>query len=332
MTEVVTTSLADLMSQSALPQTTPNGYREQLKSINFMSYSTWLDLHACPRKFLLNKITAKPEGMDNNIDFLFGHAVAAGVQSYITYGNKDRAIMDCFLAWNGDLDLEKPKAKKSFWFAVAAVQKFILVKDTVLGVWEIAIIDEKPAVELSFMINMENGYYYLGHVDVILVDKGRNRFMVLELKTTGNSTINDAMYKNSAQAIGYSIILDTLAARLGIDNNNYTVLYTAYKVKEQEYEPLPYLKTKAERAIWLHDLLTDFAIIDLYRKQNHFPMRGESCYNYFRQCEHFGTCQLKHLTDKLAEVPEAMEGVRIEGVDYYFKLSEIIKTELGVEL
>jgi hypothetical protein len=318
-------SIADLL---ALPQTAPNGYREQLKAVNYLSYSTRLTLHGCPRRFILDKVTAKPEEQDDNPDFLFGHSVAAGVQSFIAFGDKDRALLDAFLAWNGSLETEKEKSKKSIWFALAAVIQFCTISHGILNGWEVAMINEKPAVELSFAINLENGWRYLGHIVLVLVNSSTGQMMVLELKTTSFNSVNEATYKNSDQAIGYSIVLDSLARRLGLDSRNYTVLYLVYMTGNQTFEPLPFIKTGAARAVWLHDLLVDCSIGDTYRQQNHFPMRGESCFSFFRQCEYFGTCDLKPLTDRAIGLEPADVTDLIEGVDYYFTLSEIIESEL----
>lgn len=320
--------LAPTAANTALPTTTPDGYREQLKAINFLSYSTRLSLHSCPRKFLLDKVTAAPEEADDNPDFLFGHSVAAGVQSFIAHGDKDRALLDAFLAWNGSLDTEKEKSKKSVWFALLAVIKFAAIKEAILHNWEIALIDEKPAVELSFVVDLENGYHYLGHIDLVLVNAITKQLMVLELKTTSFTSVNEASYKNSDQAIGYSIVLDSLAARMKLDSKNYTVLYLIYKSGTQEFEPIPFLKTRADRATWLHDILVDCSLADTYRQQEHFPMRGESCFSFFRPCEYFGICNLRTLTDKVKGLVPAAVGAKIAGVDYYFKLTEIIKSEM----
>lgn len=317
-----------------LTTTTPVGYREQLKAINFISYSTRLTLHSCPRRFLLDKVTASPEEQDDNPDFLYGHAVAAGVQSFIAFGDKERALLDCFLAWNGSLDTVKEKSKKSIWFAVAAVEKFVVLSPSLLRGWEIAMIPDstgqlKPAVELAFSVDLENGYQYLGHIDLVLVNTTTAKLMVLELKTTSFNTINEATYKNSDQAIGYSIVLDSLATRLNLDSKNYTVFYLVYKTGSQEFEPLLFLKSRADRATWLHDMLVDCTILDVYRQQQHFPMRGESCFSFFRPCEYFGICNLQGFTSKAADLVASTSGTKVDGVDYYFTLSEVIASELN---
>jgi PD-(D/E)XK nuclease superfamily len=320
------TCIADLL---ALPTTTPNGYREQLKAPNYLSYSVRLTLHSCPRRFILDKATAAPEEQDDNPDFLFGHSVAAGVQSYIAFGDRERALLDAFLAWNGSLDTIKEKSKKSVWFAIGAVESFIAMRASLLAGWEVAMIDGKPAVELAFAVDLQNGYHYLGHIDLILVNTATGQFMVLELKTTSFNAISEASYKNSDQAIGYSIVLDSLAKRMGIDSTNYMVLYLVYKTGSQEYETLPFLKSRADRASWLHDLLVDCLVADMYKQQQHYPMRGESCFSFFRPCEYFGICNIAKLVEKAASLKDVTGDGKVDGVDYYFTLEEVVNSELA---
>jgi hypothetical protein len=227
-----------LETKLAISGTTPQGvsYRQQMSGLNILSYSTTLQLHSCPRRMLLEKITAKEETSCDNADFLYGHAVGAGIQSFISYGNREQALLECFMAWNGDLEVEKSKSKKNIWYAIVAVEKFIQLRDMILKGWEIAVFNGKPANELAFRLNLDNGYYYLGHIDLILYHPVQKKFMILELKTTSFTSISEATYKNSAQALGYSLILDALVEKMNLDATaSYTVLYLVYKTGAQEY-------------------------------------------------------------------------------------------------
>jgi len=313
-------ALDDLLSTSVTP--VPS-YRQKLQAGNLLSYSTRLTLHSCPRKFFLDKSTAKEVGVagESNSDFLFGHSVAAGVQQFLSTGSREEALLASFLAWDGSLDATKEKSKKSIWFALAAVEKFVVIAADLLAGWEVAMLPE-PAVELSFCLDLENGYYYLGHIDLVLVNKATQQLMVLELKTTSFSTVNEATYANSDQAIGYSIILDAIAHRLNLDSKNYTVLYLVYKTGAQEFEPIPFIKSRTDRAVFLHDLLVDCTIADTYKEQRHYPMRGESCFSFFRPCEYFGVCSMQSmLKTELKIAAQAVEA------DYSFTLSELVRSE-----
>lgn len=314
-----------------LNSTTPQGmtYRQQVGAKNVLSYSTALQLHSCPRRMMLEKVTAgKTPESDDNPDFLYGHAVGAGIQSYIAYGDRERALLDCFLAWNGDLDVEKPKAKKSVWFALLATEKFIQIRHQLLPGWEVAMFNGKPAVELAFKLDLENGYYYLGHIDLILFNPETKKYMILELKTTSFTSVSEATYKNSAQALGYSMILDALVDRSGEDAvASYTVLYLVYKSGSQEYEALPFLKTRTQRASFLIELAMDCTMLDFYESQNYYPARGESCYSFFRECEFFGICGLKSMTDQFKDLRILQATEEVAGIDVELHVNELGKVK-----
>ena len=324
------TSAASL-NHETFHNTTPTGisYRQQVSAINVLSYSTECTLHLCPRKFLLEKLTADTSSDEtDNIDFLYGHAVGAGVQNYAHTRDIRMAVWDSFLAWRGDLSIDLEKKKKSFWYALVGVMKFAGEIGELLGEWEIAVqADGKPAIELAFRLDLGNGYFYMGHIDAVLWNPASKQFMVLELKTTGFNSISDAQYKNSAQALGYSLIVDILAGLLNASANNYEVLYCVYKAGIMEWEAIPFMKTRYQRAAWLFAIRLDCSILEMYRNVAHFPIHGENCYNFFRPCEFFGTCDIKSDIEFLSNKPGAFWSAVttdvVEGVDFYFDIDSI---------
>ena len=271
--------------------------------IKLLSHSSLETLHSCPRKFEIYRMNYAPKEK-GTIDTAFGHAVGVGVQELLidaslpasscanpfltSYQN---AIWKMFLSWEVDIDETKPKSKKSFHAACLAVEKYqqqllpLLTND-----WELAYFEGKPAVELGFIIKLPNDYYYRGYVDAVLVNKKEKRFRVLELKTTGLNVVDVAQYKNSFQGVGYGVILDKLAASLDY-SADYYVDYLVYKTVSQEFLTFPFLKTNYQRAKWLSQLLVETETIDLYLQKELFPTHGESCYNFYRQCQYFGICE-----------------------------------------
>jgi hypothetical protein len=316
----MTTSLQDILDGVGLHATTPTGtsYRQQTSAINCLSYSTQLTLHGCPRRFLLDKLTAEAHSeQTSNVDFLFGHAVGAGVQNFLATQDADKAIFEAFISWKGDLFIEGSQRKrKSFWYAMTAIQQFASLN--ILDGWKLAVMGNgQPAIEVAFSLNLENGYRYLGHIDVILEKDGE--FKILELKTTSATAVDEATYKNSAQAVGYSLVLDALKGK-----PNYTVMYLVYKTSAQEFEILEFFKTRIQRASWLLQLQIDCNILDTFRQIDFYPMHGESCHNFFRQCEYFGMCDMKSYVDgKKAAMWESAPDSPVEGITYYFNLAEI---------
>lgn len=262
--------------------------------IKRLSYSSSITLHRCPRKYQLYKLGAQGVEEEENATLAFGHAVGTGIQSTVEGKSQEQVVWDMFLAWDADLFVEEVKAKKSFWNAVFAIERFKAIANlTILKDYELAYFEDAqgnplPAVELSFRIHLPNGFTYIGYVDIVLRHKVTGEFMVLELKTTKNRNVDEAMYKNSAQALGYAIVLDVLAPHA----SDYKVMYLVYKSTDREMEPFVFNKSFTQRALWIQQLLIDIEQIERYEEIGIYPMRGETCMDYFRRCEYYGTCSL----------------------------------------
>jgi hypothetical protein len=279
-----------------------------------LSYSSLLTLHSCPRRFQLDKLQAPTETLediDSSVTFAFGHIVGHGIQCTLTGMNPDQVMWEMFLMWKPDLLAENPKQVKSFWYGVLAVQKFAALREQgFLDDYELVQYQGKPAVELSFRISFQDGFKYRGFVDVVLQHKTSGKVLVLELKTTSSASMNPATYKNSSQAIGYSIVLDALFP----DLSSYEVLYLVYVTKTFEYHPLPFDKSYLQRALWIRELLLDIEVIKMYEEAGVFPMHGESCYNFYRECKYLNLCTLSTevLTDVYEDGMEKVEEFQIE--------------------
>lgn len=306
--------------------------------IKLLSHSSIETLHSCPRKFEIYRMNYAPKEK-GTIDTAFGHAVGVGVQELLmlaspkldevdykedaltTYGLTDYqiAIWKMFLSWEVAIDETKPKSKKSFHSACLAVEKYQQqLLPLLTDEWELAYFEGKPAVELGFIIKLPNDYYYRGYVDAVLVNKKEKRFRVLELKTTGLNVVDVAQYKNSFQGVGYGVILDKLAASMDYAADYY-VDYLVYKTVSQEFLTFPFLKTNYQRAKWLSQLLVETETIDLYLQKELFPTHGESCYNFYRQCQYFGICERENSElqiKKVSNLPTDEEFANSWSIDY----------------
>ena len=271
--------------------------------LKHLSYSGLLNLHSCPRRFQLDRLNAEKESLediDSSITFAYGHAVGEGVQLAFEGKSEQEIIWKLFLGWTPELFASNPKQGKSFWTAVQAVQSFLsLQANGFLDDWELVYYEGKPACELSFRIDLPNGFVFRGFVDGVLKHKVSGEVRVLEVKTTAATNLNPAQYKNSAQAIGYSIVLDHLFPQL----SSYEVLYLVYTTKNFTWNPLPFQKSYLQRALWIQELLLDCEMLSLYESSGVYPMHGESCYDYYRECAYLQTCTLNtaYLTKPLTE-------------------------------
>ena len=181
----------------------------------------------------------------------------------------------------------------------------------------------KPACELSFRIHFPGSFSYRGHVDAVLREKSSGKVVVLEVKTTGVAgVINPATYKNSAQAIGYSIVLDKIFPEL----SSYEVLYLVYHTKKREFEPLSFTKNYLQRALWIRELLLDIDVIQMYEEAGVYPMRGESCVSFGRDCEYLNTCTLStaFLTKPCSPADEDKVQYQLE-----LTLQDLLESQMG---
>lgn len=289
-----------------------------------LSYSSLLNLHSCPRRFQLNKLQAEvdQEDLDASITFAFGHTVGYGIQLAMEGYTEFEILFKLFCAWKPDLLAENPKQNKSFFLAVFAVQKFLALREAgFLSDYELVYWNGKPACELSFRVTLLDGFRYRGFVDVVLRSKVTGEVIVLELKTTSSTNLNPATYKNSAQAIGYSIVLDVLFPGL----SSYQVLYLVYTTKNYEYNPLPFEKSYLQRALWIRELLLDIETLKMYEEAGVYPMHGESCYSFYRECEYLSLCTLS--TDRLIDPPPTEP--KEEEFQIELTLNDLIESQLS---
>lgn len=319
-------------------------YRSLMRGINLYSYSTFSNLHACERKLScskleLSRINAQPEvdfsSLQDNVDFAFGRAVESGVQSTLLGKSEQNIWFDMFLAWDVPLWIEHPKVDKgthkSFTDAVIAIDKWQFIYQHMLDGWEIAKFHGKPAIELSFCIDLENGYYYVGHTDIVLYNPMLNRYKVLECKTTGYKYLHEAMYKNSDQAIGYSIVLDSIAEDQEA-TATFEVFYLIYMTVQEQWKQYEFTKSRSNRADWINSILLDIQRINTHRNVGIWPKRGGSCFDFGRPCTYFELCDLDPASfngtgdfDIITE--EELKG---NGFDFWFTMRDIIETQQGL--
>lgn len=301
--------------------------------LKLLSYSSLGTLHACPRKYELYRLNAEEdapaEGDTSNLTFAFGHVVGDGIQRVFQGQSEDEIIWAMFLGWHADLEDRNEKQNKNFYLAVAAVQRCISLRaNGFLEDYEIVYHNGKPACELSFRITFPDGFKMRGSVDAVLRNKITGEIVVLECKTSSSVNINGATYKNSSQAVGYSVVLDVLFPQL----SSYKVIYLVYKTKDMSYESLMFNKSYLQRALWIQEILLDIETIKLYNNAGVYPMRGESCYSFFRECEYFNKCTMSNraLVKKIEEetVQQMLEQENSKVYDVELTLDDLIAAQV----
>lgn len=296
-----------------------------------LSYSSLLTLHSCPRKFQLYKLNShveQAEDIPGSITFAYGHIVGEGIQGILEGKSLEQVIWEVFLSWDIDLLAENPKQNKSFWGALFAIRQFqSMYENGYLEGYELVHYNGKPACELSFVIHLPDGFKYRGFVDAVLQHKVTGEVLVLECKTTNATAVNPAQYKNSAQAIGYSIVLDAIFPELSA----YKVLYLVYQTKSESFVQLPFDKSYYSRALWIRELLLDIEVIKMYEDTGIYPMRGESCFTYFRECEYLQVCTLstERLVDRLTEEDAEKLNQQLSEFQIHVSLQQLIEAQIA---
>ncbi|CAN5950073.1 unnamed protein product [Sphagnum jensenii] len=298
-------------------------------NLRHLSHSGLQLLHSCPRKFELVKLSSQVRLEEDEGGHLsFGTVVGNGIQEYLVSGNRDRALFRVFLDWKESIDEEKAlKNAKTFWHAIHAVDQFSSFNADTYSGYSVAYFQGKPAVELGFSIDCGDGFFYRGKLDALLIHKVRQEFLIVECKTTGSATVDEAMYKNSGQALGYGLVVDRIAYDLGL-TNSYAVSYPVYKTKSREWQEFRFPKSPVQRSTWLQSILIEVGQIMQYVELDYFPPHGESCYSYFRQCQFFGVCNLSNdtLIGDLTKV--AIRKDKEEDYPFKFSIQELIEAQL----
>lgn len=297
--------------------------------IKLLSYSSLQTLHLCPRKYELyrKKATddvANPEAVSNqNVTFAFGHVVGEAIQDVMGGMKYTQVIWRMFLGWHASLADEDTKRAKSFYLAVLAIQNFIAIRKAgFLDDYELLEYNGKLAKELSFRITLPDGYLFRGSVDAVLRHKKTGKILVLECKTSSMVNLNPTQFKNSSQAIGYSVVLDVIAP----DISSYDVLYLVYLTKGMNYEQLRFPKTYLQRATWIQELLLDIETIKLYERTGVYPMRGENCTSWGRDCEYLNQCTL---STRLITNPPVAGAIHDDKIyDIEFTLADLIEGQM----
>lgn len=336
--ELSTVSSAFSEAKNISNDTSTKEYRILMRNENATSYSKLGLLHKCPRLYeiesLRSQMPTSPDAIPN-ADFAFGHSVGAGIQTLASTGSLQAALLAAFLAWKIPYDFEKldwrgAPAGKSIDWAFYAVEKFqVFLQESELSEWEVLRINGKPATELSFALDCENGFFHFGHIDTILQNKRTGKLAVWEGKTTGMETVEDSAYGNSYQALGYSVVVDSIAESLGLPCPDYEVFYVVYSSKTREFQLLTFTKTNVQRAEWLQDLLLTHATISKYRQLQFFPKRGEACLDKWgKTCQHYGSCGISNqVLFPKATLQRITSVEQIKNVDYKFTISELVASQ-----
>ncbi len=318
--------------------TSDKEYRSLMRAGNATSHSKLSLLVKCARYYELDMLRAnssEPAAESTNIDFAFGHAVGSGIQTYGATRDLVSAQFAAFMAWKVDYAAEKLDARgnptgKSLAMALHAVEQFQYFYNEQLSEYDVLRFpDGRPAVEISFAVDTQNGYFHFGHIDTVLRNRVTGKLAVWEGKTTGANVVADAAYANSYQALGYSVVVDAMAQELGVPGGEYEVLYIVYSSKDREFHLLPFTKNRTQRAEWLQSLLLTHNQLQQYKELGFYPKNGEQCLDKWgKTCKWYGTCQMRNESLFPGVEVSSISGVdAIKKVDFLFTLDQLVAAQ-----
>lgn len=269
-----------------------------------LSFSTLDLLHVCERKYQLEKLLVGA-GREESEHLSFGTAYGAGIGKYLETQDMDEAIWALFLAYTPLLETDKKSLLRCIQALLASQSKL----DTLLNEWELVYFDGKPAVELSFRIDIDEEFYYVGYIDAVLRNRYTGIHCVFECKTTG-LLLQDLSpaYKHSGQALGYSVVLDKIC---GEDVSSYSVFYWVCQLGKEfsdiKIQTFVFKKTLLDRLNWFIVLGLDVRHMQTMAGLQVYPRRYTGCLRFNKPCRHFGTCHMHSLDTPKKEEPDLLE-------------------------
>lgn len=285
-----------------------------------LSYSSLETLASCERKFQLDKLLVSEMQTEESEHFSFGKGFGVGVATYLVTQDQDRALYEAWLAYWPEIETEK----KNVAICMASLMASFSKLDDLLGEYEVVSFNGKPAVELSFRLDINPAYYFVGHIDVVLRNRYSGVHVVLDAKSTGSQLLDlSPMYKHSGQAIGYSIALDRI---VGKKLSSYAVMYFVAQIGKNfniNIHPLLFEKTLMDRLQWFITLGLDVKRLEQMEEMGIYPKRGGSCLSFNRPCKYFGTCHL-HSFDK----KKTFEKDEID-YDFVYLLDDLVEDHIS---
>jgi len=296
-----------------------------------LSHSALETFLTCERMFQLDRLL---EGEQEKRDYpatVFGKAFGEGVSTYLLTQEPDLALAAAWKAYWPILEDDKRTEEILLNLLLVTFPKL----DDLLMDWEVAFFQGKPAVELSFRIDdlgsqPDHAIYFVGYIDLVLKNRWSGRYAILENKTTGLALHDiDPLYKNSGQALGYSIVLDQIA---GEEHSEYDVIYLVGQIgtrsETSKFSPTvhvkTYPKTLQDRLNWFISLGMDTGRLEQMLELGVFPLRGKNCLQYMRPCKHFGTCTLQTL-DRYKETTAEDDQIEYQ---FRYSLPQLIESHI----
>lgn len=331
------TSLADITAAYPVQQVSATGLTMASPEAKVrLSHSTMQLIRGCERKFQKTKLLLNNNVREESPALSFGKAYGAAQQLYFilrTEGETpqvamDSAIWELFLNYSPLLEDDKRFLERAVYILIYS-QSFL---ESLLLEWEIAVFNGRYANELSFRLDINERYYYVGYLDLVLRNRRTGRYAVTDIKTTSSFAQDLApMFRFSDQVLGYSIILDQIVGTdLSDFDCNYWVTQMASgsvaKLWDAKFHPLSFKKTLQDRFEWFLKIYMDVKRITDLEALHVYPKR-DNCLAYNKPCQYYGTCQFSSMDEPAPYVEDTID------YQFVYNISDIFENHrqrLGV--
>lgn len=269
-----------------------------------LSFSRLQTLRTCPRMFLCRELLGQGS-YQPSLDTAYGHAFAAGVQELFRSSSLPRAFLAALEAWdyNYFTDPWGKKHNKSFFYALASIEQwYYSIFPQLQQDYKIALLGDRPAIELFVYLSVGESYSYQIHIDLVLESVHTGKLVVTEIKTSGMPQ-QRANWENSIQTLGYYTEVAAICAMEGrtIDPEIMYIVQQTGKLGDSDanhgFFVFNFAKDSSAPAEFMLDLATQAAVLETYIENNYFPKYGHNCVQYGKPCQYFGMC------DSLAQMP-----------------------------
>lgn len=298
-----------------------------------LSHSTRSLIHGCERKFQKQRLLVDPNEREDYPATVFGKAFGHAVQFYFvqrTFGKSEvealeASLYQILLAYTPWLEDDRRFFERCAGMFVNS-QRFL--EDRLIE-YRIASFNGKPATELSFRLDIDDTYYFVGYIDLVLQNISTGRFGVTDCKTTSVwRTDLDPYYKNSDQVLGYTVALDGI---VGSELTEFDTNYWAFQMANNQKDffvsnphNLIYKKTLKDRLEWFVGLKLDIEHLNICTTHDIFPRRGDHCMAFNKPCEYFNECNFT-AGDRYKDVEKFKDDVVY---DFVFNLDDLIGQHL----
>lgn len=277
--------------------------------------ATSLDLaQTCLRKYYYSMILGiRPK--NKSVHLIFGGIYASSLEHFYKYRAEGASIEEAQLrvvreamieSWEHDRDSNGeriPGTGHPVYFDDTKKTRVNLIRTIVWYIEQFAAETEdglktyhlqsgKPAVELSFALEIADNVLYCGHLDRV-VSMG-DQLYVMDQKTTGGTvgTYYFSQFSPNNQMSGYSFagraVLHSPIQGVIIDAAQIAVNFT-------RFERGVTTRTKDQLEEWLEGTLHTIQITQEASRKNFFPMNPNSCGNY-------GGCAFRELCSRSPQV------------------------------